>query len=275
MQPSTDLHIVQLPPATQAVSARVLAIHGSASNSKMWRPFQAALQGQSEVIAPDLDGYSPHMDQAGPQDRLDQLSKILHAHPEPMDLVAHSFGGAIALKLANMFPHRVRRVAIYDPVVPIPTPDGGAGLPSDLQACLSGVDTANAQALMQTFFEYWGSAKAWQAMPEDKKQRLLGYHPAFLRDVSELTSGKWSVLRSRFKGPVTVFRGTASKAAARQSCERVAAIFAQAKWIEISGLDHLAPMTNPNPVNAALVDCLGEDTAGPARQLTCQLKSAA
>ena len=275
MQAPSNLYTLTQPSAMQAIPAGVLAIHGSASNGKLWRPLQAALEGRREVLAPDLDGYSPHPVQAGHQDRLDQLSMILHAQSEPMDLVAHSFGSAIALKLADAFPDRVRSVSIYDPVVPVRTSGGGSGLPSDLQARLSGVDTANAQALMRSFFEYWDSADAWHALPEDKKDRLLCYHAALLRDVSELMSGKWTVLRSRFEGPITVFRGTASKPATRQSCEHIVGVFAQARWIELPGLDHLAPITNPEPVTAALLDCHDGYAAAPEAQLTSQSKSAA
>lgn len=283
MHASTNLYPLKQPPLKTALGdcakpAGVLAIHGSASNGKLWRPLQAALHGHREVIAPDLDGYGPHSVpslRASQRDRLEHLSMILHAQPEPMDLVAHSFGGAIALRLADAFPDRVRRVSIYDPVVPVRRSAGGAELPCDLQALLRLVDNANAEAVMQSFFEYWGSADAWHALREDKRQRLLGYHAAFLRDVSELQSGKWTVLRSRFKGPITVFRGTASKTATQQSCAHVAATFAQTRWIELSGLDHLAPITNPEPVTKALLNDLGASSAASERQLTGRSRSAA
>ncbi|MEL7012505.1 MAG: alpha/beta hydrolase [Pseudomonadota bacterium] len=275
MNPLTNLYTFQQTTAHVAKPAGVLAIHGSASNSKMWRPLQAALHGAREVTTPDLDGYHSPPVQSDIEDRLEQLGAILQSQPGPMDVVAHSFGGAIALKLANVFPDRVSSVSIYDPVVPIRTGGGGSGLPADLQARFHQVDTLDGAGLMQSFFEYWGGTDAWHALPMEKRQRIQDYHPVFLRDLSELMSGKWTILRSRFKGPVTVFRGTKSKIATRQSCEQIVDTFAQASWIDLPGLDHLAPITNPDPVITALMSGLAPYGSTSDHHLTPHAKSAA
>lgn len=238
--------------------APIVAIHGTASNGKAWRPLKVALDGQRDVLTPTLDGYGAVVPDALEQDRVDQLGALLHAQDQPVDLVGHSFGGAIALKIANIWPDRVRSVTLYDPVVPVLSGDGRSGLPADLDALWNNLGGASATTVMRCFLEYWGGENAWRSLPDENRDWLVANHPVAVRDTAEMRSGKWTVFRPRFHGPLNVFCGSDSARAAKQSFEQIAKTNPEAKCTKLPGLDHLAPLTNPKPVVEAIVNCLAE-----------------
>src|SRR5918993_5964365 len=84
-------------------SPPVLFIHGSISSRRMWMPYETALAPR-EIISVDLPGYgdAPALMRASPP-RLSDLVNAIRpavAGKRSIDVVAHSFGGAVAIRLA-------------------------------------------------------------------------------------------------------------------------------------------------------------------------------
>ena len=80
----------------------IVFVHGSLSSRRIWAPYSADF-GTRETIAVDLPGYGEEA--AWPESapyRLTNAAVILRraieARREPVDLVAHSFGAAVALR---------------------------------------------------------------------------------------------------------------------------------------------------------------------------------
>jgi pimeloyl-ACP methyl ester carboxylesterase len=96
----------------------VLVIHGFAASSDFWYPWAEGLQAEHTLIVVDLlgFGYSERVTEPTPdyshQGQADLLYGLLNAlNVEQVDIVAHSYGGAIAAQLALEHPERVRRIA--------------------------------------------------------------------------------------------------------------------------------------------------------------------
>jgi esterase len=106
-------------------SPTILLLHALASQSMSWNETAQALAGQGfRVIAPDLPGHggSARMDDYS-LGRLEQvLIDLLDAlQVAQCDLVGHSLGGHLALRIAARIPHRVRRIVLE--AVPVPPRD--------------------------------------------------------------------------------------------------------------------------------------------------------
>lgn len=110
--------------ATHDLGARsgdpVLAVHGVTGHGGRWRAVAAdALPGR-RVLAVDLRGHGastwdPPWSCA---QHVADLLATLDAHDVPRaDVLAHSFGGLLALALARAAPGRVGRIALLDPAV--------------------------------------------------------------------------------------------------------------------------------------------------------------
>lgn len=101
----------------------MLLIHGLLGSSRDWRNNIDALAQHAAVYAIDLVnmGKSQRVGGLDPglQATADRISAVMDALELPeADLVAHSYGGAVALMLAASHPRRVRRLVLFAPLNP-------------------------------------------------------------------------------------------------------------------------------------------------------------
>ena len=94
----------------------VVCIHASASSSGQWRPLMERLAGRFRSLAVDLYGYgqSPPWPDERPLSLTDEaalIEPVLEAVGDPVHVIGHSYGGAVALKAALVRPGPPARVA--------------------------------------------------------------------------------------------------------------------------------------------------------------------
>ena len=87
----------------------VLALHGSAASGEQWASLGRRLGDSCEVIAPDIPGYGESVAAGGSglRERAAPLLALLEQSVEPLNLVAHSFGAALALELVRVKPEAI------------------------------------------------------------------------------------------------------------------------------------------------------------------------
>ena len=99
----------------------VVLLHSSASSARQWQPAVAALQAHFSVHAIDFHGHGARPDwQGGAAMTLaDEVALVepLLEQAGGAHLIGHSYGGAVALKLATRLPALVRSVVAYEPVL--------------------------------------------------------------------------------------------------------------------------------------------------------------
>ncbi len=98
----------------------VLALHGLTGHGKRWRHLAEGQLPQARMIAPDLRGHgrSTWTPPWGIADQVDSLVEVLDAETaDPVVLVGHSYGAAIAVHLAARVPERVRALLLLDPAM--------------------------------------------------------------------------------------------------------------------------------------------------------------
>lgn len=104
----------------------LILVHGGQDHARSWDWLARGLRRDWHVIAPDLRG---HGDSAWSPDgayllayMVYDLAQLVHQQDkEQVSIVAHSLGGAIALRYAGIFPEKVRRLVAIE----------GLGLPHD------------------------------------------------------------------------------------------------------------------------------------------------
>src|SRR5512138_1893739 len=86
----------------------VVCLHANASTSGQWRALMEELAPRWHVIAADLYGAgkspAPPAGGARLKDEVVLLGPVLERAGERFSLVGHSYGGAVALIAATMFP---------------------------------------------------------------------------------------------------------------------------------------------------------------------------
>jgi len=90
----------------------VVMLHGWAMHSGLWRAFAEQLAGDWQVICLDLPGHG-RSEAVQPYTLEVLVDELAQALPEkPCHLVGWSLGGAIALRLAEKYPHKVKSLVL-------------------------------------------------------------------------------------------------------------------------------------------------------------------
>ncbi len=94
----------------------VLALHGLTGHGRRWAPLAADLPDH-RIVAPDLLGHgSSSWEPPWSYDaHLDALELLVVDLGRPLTIVAHSFGGALAIRLAQRLPDRITALVLLDP----------------------------------------------------------------------------------------------------------------------------------------------------------------
>lgn len=103
----------------------LILLHGGRDHSRSWDWTAQALRDKWHVIAPDLRGHgdsdwSPDGDY-GSLANLYDLAQLIHQlRLAPVTIVAHSYGGNIALRYSGTYPENVRKLVAIEGLGPSP-----------------------------------------------------------------------------------------------------------------------------------------------------------
>jgi len=103
----------------------LVLLHGGRDHSRSWDWTAQALRDKWHVIAPDLRGHgdsdwSPSGDYGGLTTLYDFAQLIHQLKLAPVTIVAHSYGGNIALRYAGTYPENVRKIVAIEGLGPSP-----------------------------------------------------------------------------------------------------------------------------------------------------------
>jgi pimeloyl-ACP methyl ester carboxylesterase len=106
-------------------AAPLILLHGGRDHSRSWDWTAQALRDDWHIIAPDLRGHGDSEWSAdgsyGPLPNLYDLAQLIHQLKlAPVTIVAHSFGGNIALRYAGVYPENVRKLVAIEGLGPSP-----------------------------------------------------------------------------------------------------------------------------------------------------------
>jgi pimeloyl-ACP methyl ester carboxylesterase len=250
--------------------ARVVCLHSSTGSQAQWRPLVERLHDRAEVIAPDLFGHgrSPAWPE-GAANTLDVDAQAVlallrsdgRAGADGLHLVGHSYGAAVALRIALRVPQQVRSLTLYEPVL--------FGLLGDVQAdaaepALDEIrDIARSVAALvragelvdaaHVFVAYWGGAAAWHAMDDAQHATVVHRISTIPRHFDALFAARWKArLFARLQMPVWLMHGSATRASARRVADRLGALLPCVQRVEIAGAGHLGPITHAASVADAM-----------------------
>jgi pimeloyl-ACP methyl ester carboxylesterase len=261
--------VLGLRPAS-APALPVLFLHGSLSSRRMWAAYQAALAPRvSRAI--DLPGYgeAPAVTEVGPC-RLTEVVRIIRPALSALTtahVVAHSFGGAVALRLAIESPSLVRTLTLIEPTCLFllrhmgpQVSDALAGIERIGQAFLRPDGGEQQRCAMARFVDYWNGHGAWAALPPERQQALALKSDQVRRDF-EMLSGERLPLAAlrRLAPPTLIVTGTTSPAAALCMADGLRRAAPRASLIAVPGAGHMLPMTHAPELIRILRDRLELD----------------
>jgi pimeloyl-ACP methyl ester carboxylesterase len=250
--------------AGAASSRAVLCLHCSTGSSRQWRSLAGALGEEYRIIAPDLLGYGENAPWTpGHGLRLETevrrlLPWILSA-PGPVDVVAHSFGAAVAVKLALTHPDKVRSLTLYEPVlIGLLTEDDATAL--DEITMVSGrvggaLSDGDTDAAARHFVDFWSGAGTWSGMGETRREGVRTRIEKVRADFGALLTDDTTLSDlERLDIPVLCLSGNRSPAATRRVADRLADAFPDARTRRFEEAGHMGPITHAEEVNASIAE---------------------
>ena len=245
-------------------------VHCSLAHSGAWRGLERRLSNELTMVALDLPGHGRSADWDGTGDYQDRAVQIAEALldqevPGTVDLIGHSFGGTIALRLAQCHPDRVRSLALFEPVLFAAAKDHPAFaenlayMDGPFMAALQAGDRLEAARLFNIM---WGRDAAWRALPlslrEDMAQRIHlipAGNPVTYQDVHDQAApGALENLAI----PVLLMEGARSPALVAAVHDVLAARLPNVKRHIFEGAGHMGPITHPEDVGDVISGFLSQ-----------------
>lgn len=248
----------------------VVCIHSNASSSTQWRGLMDLLAGDYRVFAPDSYGSGKSPDwpsdrEIGLRDEADFIEPVLAQAGEALVLVGHSYGAAVALMAALANPGRIRALAIYEPTLfavvdaQCPPPNGADGIRDAVSAAARALDEGDRDAAARHFIDFWMGQGSWSATPPQRK-------PVIADSVANVRRWAHALFReptpvqafSALTMPILYMLGKDSPESAHAVARVLIPVLPRVQVVEFPGLGHMAPVTHPEPINAAIATFLGE-----------------
>ncbi|MEO7057901.1 MAG: alpha/beta hydrolase [Caldimonas sp.] len=242
----------------------VLCLHSNASTSGQWRALTSLLADRFRVLA--VDGYgagkSPEW-QGTRQVRLDDevalLATVIERAGDRFHLVGHSYGGAVAVKLASACPGRVRSLCLYEPTLfhlvaaGAPSASPAAGIWHAASDAAQAVGRGDSDDAAERFIDFWMGAGAWTATPAAKKPAIA----ASMRNVAawrDALFGEDAAAESfaRLDMPTVLLHGDRSPQSALAVVEALTRLVPGIVVSSLAGLGHMGPVTHAAVVNARI-----------------------
>lgn len=259
MSVAQNLHVSHLGQGDR----KVLALHCTIAHSGVWAGLAAVMKGQASFVAPDMlsHGRSPDWDRQG--DLFDRLTEATLEHlTEPMDVIGHSFGAMIALRLATEHPELVRSVVLIEPVffavAQQDAPELVAEYAHVAQPYMDAIAAGDEPLAARLFNRMWtgDSGPRWSDLPEAARAGMVrGIHlvgaveNALLKD----TMGLLDPARiTQANMPVLMLHGSQTQPVMVAINNGLKSRLPQAASAVIDGAGHMGPISHPRETGATI-----------------------
>lgn len=242
---------------------QVLALHCSLSHSGEWSGLAGA-RPELEISAPDLTGHgrmppwTPGADHHAEATALARRLAERLAATGPIDLIGHSFGGTVALRLALERPDLFRRIVLVEPVI-FAAARGSAAWPRQMREHdqLEAIwRSQGARPAMQAFLSVWGATGPAAMMSHAQEAYMLD-RIGFVMELDDvlMTDSMGILAPGRLEAldrPVLLVEGAESPPVIAAIHDHLSARLPDVRRAAIPGAAHMIPMTHA-PALARLV----------------------
>jgi pimeloyl-ACP methyl ester carboxylesterase len=251
----------------------VVLLHSSAGSSRQWSALVEALRPHFDVRAVDFHGHGTQPEWRGdaPLTLADEVALVEPILREAgrVHLVGHSYGGAVALKAAQLHPHAVRSLVVYEPVMFrwLSEEDPNSDVAREVVALAAGMrESLNAGdelSAAERFLTYWSGAGAWNSMPVARRQASAARMRSVLSHFDALAAETLTAASLRRLGSrMLCLSGSRTVASTRRISAILRATLPHGEHQMLVGMGHMGPITHADEVNRRLAMFLGRYAAG-------------
>jgi len=239
----------------------IVLLHSSMSSSRQWHKLVLQLQADYLLINIDLLGYgtAPQVldnTHFGLEDETRRIEIILQQlNISEYLLVAHSYGGATALKYAYEHQPQVLAMALFEPVA-FHLLDKQSQAWQEIQQISMEMHHCSDEQAAQSFVDYWNGPGFFASVPLAMQQVFSAQAKKVLLDFQGLTREAYTLEDySQLNMPVLLMTGELS----RQSSLTVASLLrARLSNVQHQAVNagHMAPISHARQVNQLILNFL-------------------
>jgi len=247
----------------------MLLLPPGASPAAAWRAVMARLAGRFHTVAVNFAGYgetAPLPD--GAQHTLEAeaaaAAGVAARLDPPIHLVGHSYGGAVALRLAVAGALPLASLTLIEPACyQLLRPAGETALADEVEAVNFGfVDTVAAgdpEAALRAYIDYYTTGPgAWDAMPETARARLLGIAEVVARALASAHGEPVTLDDARgLAVPCRVVHGAETTPSHARVSELLAQAIPGARLEVVPDAAHMLTLTHPDETARLLAAMAG------------------
>jgi pimeloyl-ACP methyl ester carboxylesterase len=228
------------------------------SSKSQWRELIENLSDRYRIVAIDLLGYGEAAMPSGQNysllDEIQLVESVLARElrpDEPYHLIGHSYGGVVALQLAQLRSHRLRSLSLFEPIVfqLLPAGDPDLARVNEVWGQIEGRwIVGDAHGAARCFVDYWSGAGAFGQLRETRRHALAGQVPKILMELRAVANGARAANYRRIDVPTCLVAGLWSPEPAQRLTSMLADLLPHASCFEVPA-GHMAPITHPALVN--------------------------
>jgi len=251
----------------------IVLLHSSMSSKDQWKSLIPLLCHRFKLISIDLAGYGDNELPSNPQtfsteDEIDLVEQILlkkTENNEPFHLVGHSYGGAIALKLAVKQIARIRTLTLFEPVAFHLLPAGGTAH-NEITAVAGNLARAlenkNKTLATRLFIDYWSGQGTFGNLKQKNQAIFLRYIDKVVLDFQALFTESLTLKDySKVNIPVCMIKGEKSPLTSIQIFQ-ILEHYLPDRSIHCVPGGHMSPITHVNKVNKIIENFLTAHVLG-------------
>jgi pimeloyl-ACP methyl ester carboxylesterase len=250
-------------PGAQA-TAGVVCLHASASSGRQWQALGRRLAGRYRVLSPDLYGAGdsppwPTGRELTLADEVARLEPVFRDAGETVHLVGHSYGGAVAVRAALTHPGRFRSLVLIEPVLfglllaEDPGQPAAREIAAVCQHTRAAVELEALDSAARRFIDYWMGPGSWADMPTHRRAAIAQAMPAVCSEWSAVFAETTPLTAyASLDLPTLYLMGGRSPASARAVARMLTSALPNVSTAELAEAGHMAPVTHPDLVNAAI-----------------------
>ena len=234
-------------------------IHCALGRASAWRPFLNALGGSVSPLLIELPGHGLAEDYDESRDYADQAIELaLDEMPsEAVPLIGHSFGAALALRIAVERPYRVSSLVLVEPVMFAAVKDRWAHdkITRDMAPFYKKIEAGSAATAVREFHKIWGQGE-WEDLPSEERSYIMSRIGLIPAGDTLLMDDRTGILGpgrlEELDMPVTFVDGGDSHAVMAEIISTIGDRIPDAEWVTVPDAAHMLPITHPERLAEAV-----------------------
>jgi len=242
----------------------MLFLHCSLAHSGAWKGVLDQLDDLAHMRAMDLPGHG----RSGPRDpsrswqrqSADMAIALIEKGGQPVDLVGHSFGATVCLRIAHDRPDLARSLTLIEPVFFSAARDAGrpefAAHLVENAAVYELLDKGDLEGAARAFTKLWGGGVPWEMLPVEQRQYMTD-RISIVREGGDsvLGEGPDYIPLERIRQmdlPVLLIDGERTDPIIHAVQETLQENFPDVRRVTVAGAGHMVPITHPREVANAV-----------------------